>query len=191
MTTPQQPLCHYGDVIMDAMASQITSLTIVYSTVYSGRWKKTSKLRVTGLCEGNSPVTGEFPAQMVSEMKNASIWWRHHALCQSGSRTWQFTEVTKNFPLFVSCDQTALRKPLSVRLVRPSVRPSVRLSVCLSVTPFSLCSCRHIVTKFSGVITNDRSDVHAKGHRSKVKVTEVISQLSRFLIVTPVWIHIW
>ena len=27
---------HYGDVIMDAMAPQITSLTIVYSTVYSG-----------------------------------------------------------------------------------------------------------------------------------------------------------
>ena len=28
-----------------------------------GRSKKTTKLRVTGLCEGNSPVTGEFPAQ--------------------------------------------------------------------------------------------------------------------------------
>ena len=28
--------------------------------------KKTSKLRVTGLCAGNSPETGEFPAQMVS-----------------------------------------------------------------------------------------------------------------------------
>ena len=27
------------------------------------RSKKTSKLRITGLCEGNSPVTGEFPAQ--------------------------------------------------------------------------------------------------------------------------------
>ena len=27
---------HYGDVIMGTMASQITSLTIVYSTVYSG-----------------------------------------------------------------------------------------------------------------------------------------------------------
>ena len=27
---------HYGDVIMGAVASQITSLTIVYSTVYSG-----------------------------------------------------------------------------------------------------------------------------------------------------------
>ena len=29
-------LGHYSDVIMGAMASQITSLTIVYSTVYSG-----------------------------------------------------------------------------------------------------------------------------------------------------------
>ena len=28
--------------------------------------KETSKFRVTGLCEGNSPVTGEFPVQMVS-----------------------------------------------------------------------------------------------------------------------------
>ena len=28
--------------------------------------KKTSKLRVTGLCAGNSPGTGEFPAQMAS-----------------------------------------------------------------------------------------------------------------------------
>ena len=27
--------CHYGDVIMDEIASQTTSLTIVYSTVYS------------------------------------------------------------------------------------------------------------------------------------------------------------
>ena len=31
------PVWHYNDVIMSAMASQITSLTIVYSTVYSGR----------------------------------------------------------------------------------------------------------------------------------------------------------
>ena len=41
---------------MSMIASQITSLTIVYSTVYSRhRSKKTSKLRVTGLCAGNSP----------------------------------------------------------------------------------------------------------------------------------------
>ena len=70
---------------------------------------------------------------------------------------------------------------------------SVRLSVCLSITPFWLCSHHRIITKFSGVITNDRSDVHAKGQgqRSKVKVTEVTTQLNRFRTVTPVWIHIW
>ena len=42
------------------------------------RLKKTSTLRVTGLCEGNSPVTGKFPAQRASNAENASIWWRHH-----------------------------------------------------------------------------------------------------------------
>ena len=40
--------------------------------------KKTSKLRVTGLCAENSPGTGEFPAQMASYAENVSIWWRHH-----------------------------------------------------------------------------------------------------------------
>ena len=61
---------HYNDVIMGAMTSQLTSLTVVYSSVYSDTSKKTSKLRVTGLCEGNSPVTGEFPAQRASNAEN-------------------------------------------------------------------------------------------------------------------------
>ena len=43
------------------------------------RSKKTSKPRVTGLCAGNSPRTGEFPTQMASNAENVSIWWRHHA----------------------------------------------------------------------------------------------------------------
>ena len=42
------------------------------------RSKKTSKLRVTGLCAGNSSETGEFPAQMASNAENVPIWWRHH-----------------------------------------------------------------------------------------------------------------
>ena len=140
---------HYGDVIMGAIVSQITSLTIVYSAVYSGadqikhqrsaslafvrgihrrpmnsphKWpvtrktfpfddvimlqlchnnerddasnrrrldrllkclfrrrsNKTSKLRLTGVCEGNSSVTGEFPAQRASNVENVSIWWFYH-----------------------------------------------------------------------------------------------------------------
>ena len=46
--------------------------------LFTHRSKKTSKLQITGLCEGNSPVTGEFPAQRASNMENVSIWWRHH-----------------------------------------------------------------------------------------------------------------
>ena len=42
--------------------------------LFRRRSKKTSKLRVTGLCAG----TGEFPAQMASNAENVCIWWRHH-----------------------------------------------------------------------------------------------------------------
>ena len=42
------------------------------------RSKKTSKLRVTGLSVGNSPVNGEFHAQMASNAENVSTWWCHH-----------------------------------------------------------------------------------------------------------------
>ena len=53
-------LCnHFNDVITCAMASQITSLTIVYSTLnLRHRSKKTSTLRVTGICERN--LTGDW-----------------------------------------------------------------------------------------------------------------------------------
>ena len=102
------------------------------------------------------------------------------------SNTTWYNQVHCFFVLFFSCDQAALQMVFSVRLsVRPSVRPSV--------TPFWLCSPHRIIMKFSGVITNDKSKVHAKGQgqRSKVKVTEVTTQLNRFRTVTQVWILIW
>ena len=72
---------HDNDAIMSAMASQITSLAIVYSTVFSRRrLKKTSKLRVTSLCAGNSTATAEFQAQRASNVENVSIYWRHHGV---------------------------------------------------------------------------------------------------------------
>ena len=58
--------------------------------LFRRRSKKTSKLRVTGLCEGNSPVAGKFPAQRVSDAENVSIWWRHHELRPIRPRMWMF-----------------------------------------------------------------------------------------------------
>ena len=80
---------HYCDVIMG------------FSTVYSGTDKKTSKLRVTGLCEGNSLVTGAFPAQRASNKENVSVWWRHHDLklggCQGKWRQFRHQVHTRFF----------------------------------------------------------------------------------------------
>ena len=53
--------------------------------LFTRRSKLTSKLRVTGLCEGNSPMAGKFPAQRASNAENVSIWWRHHAAGQRHS----------------------------------------------------------------------------------------------------------
>ena len=63
---------------MGAIASQITSLTIVFSTVYSDAdQRKTQSSALLAL------VPGEFPAQMASNPENASIWWRHHDVQES------------------------------------------------------------------------------------------------------------
>ena len=42
------------------------------------RSEKISMPHVTGLCEGNPPVTGGFPSQRTSNAENVSIWWRHN-----------------------------------------------------------------------------------------------------------------
>ena len=70
---------HYNDVTMSAIASQITNLAIVYSTVYSdtGRRKhqnSASLAFVRGIHRepANSPYKGPVTR------KNVSIWWRHH-----------------------------------------------------------------------------------------------------------------
>ena len=60
---------HYNDVIMGTMASPITSLTIVYSTFYSGADQR----------KHQSSASLAF-AQMASNAENISIWWRHHVM---------------------------------------------------------------------------------------------------------------
>ena len=64
---------------MGTMASKITSLAVVYLTVYSGVDKKNIK------APRHWPLCGEFtgdrwiPAQMASNVENVSNWWRHNA----------------------------------------------------------------------------------------------------------------
>ena len=69
---------HYNDVISGCdSVSNHQPHDCLLSRLFRHRSKKTSKLCVTGLCAGNSPVTGEFPAQRASKAENVSIWWRY------------------------------------------------------------------------------------------------------------------
>ena len=73
---------HYGDVIMGAMASQITSWRLFTQSFIQAQIKENIKApRHWPLCAGNSPGTGQFPAQMASNEENVFIWWRHHGFC--------------------------------------------------------------------------------------------------------------
>ena len=60
---------------MGVMAPQITSLTVVYWTVYLGAdQRKHQSCASLALVQGISPVTGEFPAQTAINEENVSIW---------------------------------------------------------------------------------------------------------------------
>ena len=76
-------MAHYNDVILSTVASQITSLTIVYLTVYSGTDHR--KHQSSASLALDSSVIGEFPAQRASNAENVSIWWRHHVISMRDS----------------------------------------------------------------------------------------------------------
>ena len=81
---------------MGEIASQITRLAIVYSTVYSDsdQRKKQSPASLAFV-----RWIREFPAQMASYAENVSIWWRHHGFRQSRmGNTESFVDVM-NFSL--------------------------------------------------------------------------------------------
>ena len=67
---------HYNDAIMSALASPITSVSIVCPIVCSGADQR--KHQSSDLCEGNPPVTGRFLSQRANNAENFSIWWHHH-----------------------------------------------------------------------------------------------------------------
>ena len=66
--------------------------------LFRRRSKKSSKLRFTGLCVGNSRGTGEFPTQRASNAENVSIWWRPHA--QLGYSTGTAYRLCNQFSLW-------------------------------------------------------------------------------------------
>ena len=110
------------------------------SRLFWHRTKKTSKLRATGRCAGNSPVTGEFPAQRAS---NAEIFpfddaimvgTKHTTLRNSASVSW-----------LDSC---------TVLLVGAHIRPKAHINIGDVVKFVSNSSKTHISRKSCSPITS-------------------------------------
>ena len=98
---------HYIDVIMTTMASQITSLTVVYSTVIQTQIKENIKAPRHWPLYGEFTGTGEFPAQMASNAENVSIWWRHHVymLISASLFSGMCPYVLIVYPPKINCEQ--------------------------------------------------------------------------------------
>ena len=68
-------LSHYSDVIMSAMASQITGVSTVCSTVCLGADQRKHR---SCLSVAFAMRIHWFPSQRASNVENVFIWWRHH-----------------------------------------------------------------------------------------------------------------
>ena len=117
--------------------------------LFRRRSKKISKIRVTGLCAGNSPVTGKFPTRMASNAENGSIWWSHHVyrkwLCPmthnisvqrglQGMRENIIHTHTHTYIYMVTWDYTIHD---SNEMIKPQWSLSIELIVFLSYSYFS------------------------------------------------------
>ena len=69
--------------------------------LFRRRSKETPKLRTTGLCAENSPVTGEFPADRASNAETVSVWWRLHVCKSSRGATTCFYLDTRHTRLII------------------------------------------------------------------------------------------
>ena len=91
-------LSHYNDVIMTTMASQITSLTVVYATVYSDADQRKHQNSASPAFVWGTHRDRWFPRTRTSYAENVSIWWRHHETCAAAL---QMTHVTRDVLLSI------------------------------------------------------------------------------------------
>ena len=111
--------------------------------LFRHRSKKISNLHITCLCEGNSPVACELPAQRASNAEDASIWWRHHVFYtlhrslltrRSGARGTLFQIGT----LWSSCQFVVLSYRFYTRYSVPHEMGYTVSSIQAMLKPFSI-----------------------------------------------------
>ena len=105
-------------------------LYCLLNRLFRRRSKMISKLRVTGLCAGNAPGTGEFPAQMASNAENISIWWRHHVKLTYRQKTCVTTQPSVS-DWFVQVPLWPSGLGVGIWNRRPGINPRTVCYTCL------------------------------------------------------------
>ena len=140
----------------------------LFNPLFNHRWMKTSKLRVTGLCDGNSWGTGEFPAQRANNTENVSIWWHHLANFFLTASTFLYLYSCcflegYLLPLWERMLELLCWVPLLVRLYDMMIilitvscsRAYVQLEYYVKINKYNLClSPCFYVTNLSAVMTH-------------------------------------
>ena len=89
---------------MTTMTSQITSLTIVYSTVYSDADQRKQQSSASLAFVWGIHWDRWIPAQRTSYAENVSIWWRHHVVLRRNILTFElhiYSRLDKNLWLLL------------------------------------------------------------------------------------------
>ena len=86
----KEQLNHYSDIMMSAMASQITGISIVCSTFCLGTDQRKHQTPCHRPLWMEPLMTNGFPSQKASNMGNVSISWYHHV--------WNLNKKSKHFP---------------------------------------------------------------------------------------------
>ena len=99
---------HYSDMIMSAMASQITSLTIVWKCLAQPFIQAQIKENIKA--PRHWPLCGEFTGEFHAQMASNAIWWRHHVFTTisrgQGSHNWHISII------IILISKTAFWQPL-------------------------------------------------------------------------------
>ena len=117
------------------------------NSLFKRRSKKTSKLRVTGLCAGNSPVTGEFPAQMASNAENVSIWWRHHGIARCVAQMNQIDMIVISISSSILSWYFRVDQEVALHFItkKSTSRESVRIPFMQTLLTQCLCPTRPLI----------------------------------------------
>ena len=141
---------HYGDFIMCAIASQITGVSLVCSTVCLGIDQRKHQSSAS-LAFMNPPVTSGFPSKRASNAEKVSRWWRFHDPIIWSNLTfvaYTICVVVPISPNTVRCGYDAVNFLQNHHKRHPIARPLVYLNPDLYSA--SLTAAMYAVSRYTG-----------------------------------------